>query len=366
MDNTTSNPQSISQPGNLPSQPVPSAVMAPVENKSPISIADYYDSQTWAVMKMMATTFIDSKAFPAAIQNTAQFMVRLQAGREIGLKPIESLKYLSLINGVISLWGDKAIEMVITAGHEVEWGKCDDKTATCKITRKDTKKSMEATFTMAQAIERKLNTKEPWVKSPENMLKFKAFHMIAKFIVPDALHGMGIAEIDETEIPPPTVINNVTVNNSPSMTAQQANIAVTPIVQTDEQKGSSLADRVKKREEEAKNYKEIQEVRKGRTTPKKEPDPESEEVRGIVEGEVVKQEIAEPIAKEAKEESDAVKKMRKVAKQAEEEQKMEIPDPKSHGAEFYNKRLIEEELGGRKLTKDEVQWISKYNSTNKG
>lgn len=181
--------------------PLPAA-----ESKSSIQISGgYYDSQTWAVMKMMAQTFIDAKAFPTSIQNVPQAMTILQAGREIGMMPVESLKYITLINGRPSLWGEKAIEMVIRAGHTVEWTDCNEKTATCKITRGDTGKWMVQTFTMAMANERGLAKKGgPWLTAPENMLKFKAFHAIAKFLVPDALHGISIAEIEETE---PSVIH---------------------------------------------------------------------------------------------------------------------------------------------------------------
>lgn len=175
------------------------------ENKALIQIAGgYYDQQVWAVMKMMAQTFVDSKSFGDDVSSVSQAMVKLQAGREIGLMPIESLKYIAVVKGRPSLWGEKAIELVISAGHKVEWGKCDQETATVTITRKDNGLSMTNTFTMKQAVERGMHMgangiKPAWKNSPENMLKFKAFHMTAKFLVPDALRGAGIAEIDDTE-----------------------------------------------------------------------------------------------------------------------------------------------------------------------
>lgn len=207
------------------------------ESRESLSLAGgYYDAKIWAVMKMMAQTFIDAKAFPQDVQNVPQAMVRLQAGHELGLMPIESLKYIALINGRPSLWGDKAIEMVVSAGHRIEWGKCDDQAATCKITRKDTGACMEATYTMKQAIERGLTAKGgSWKTAPENMLKFKAFHMIAKFIVPDALHGASIAEIEETEMPslPMAVVNtpNVALANSAVLQAAASSGKLKPLAE---------------------------------------------------------------------------------------------------------------------------------------
>lgn len=155
-------------------------------------------------MKMMASTFIDSGAFSGI--KLADAMVRLQAGRELGLMPMESMKFIAVVGGRPSLWGEKAIELVISAGHTVEWGICNHETATVKITRRDNGQYMSNTFTMKQAIERGMHMgrdgiKPAWKNSPENMLKFKAFHMTAKFLVPDALRGASIAEIEESEGP---------------------------------------------------------------------------------------------------------------------------------------------------------------------
>jgi hypothetical protein len=128
-----------------------------------------------------------------------KLMVALQAGKEMGLQPLEAINSFYFVNGKVALYGDMAIAQVLRAGHKVEWIDCNDKTATVKITRGDNGASNQITFTMQMAIERNL-TKNPVYKTyPENMLRFKAFHLCAKFIVSDALHGNRIAEIEEAE-----------------------------------------------------------------------------------------------------------------------------------------------------------------------
>src|SRR5690606_2552388 len=61
-------------------------------------------------------------------------------------------------------------------------------------------KSMTTTFTMAMARERGYTSNALYQKFPENMLKWRALSMTAKFIAPDALRGMGIKEDMEVEV----------------------------------------------------------------------------------------------------------------------------------------------------------------------
>lgn len=187
------------------SQPQPGTVLAPTGMEVPPGSAEYIaraeaqslafaNPKTWGQIKIMAETFYLSKALPSSMDNAAKVIMALQAGFECGLKPIEALSSFYFVNGKLALYGEMAIAMVQRAGHIVEWGECDDQTATCIITRGDNGKSMKGTFTMAMAEKRGLATKDTYKKYPENMLKFKAFNMIGKFIVPDAFHGVPIKE----------------------------------------------------------------------------------------------------------------------------------------------------------------------------
>jgi hypothetical protein len=182
----------------------------------------WFDNRAWSVMKEMAREFQQSGALPKTM-TVQQALMAIQAGREIGMMPVAALTYIAFVNGRATLYGDGAIMQVVRAGHKVEFTDCTDKTASCKITRRDDGRFMEATFTMEMAVKRGLTAKGgPWITAPENMLKFKAFHMIAKFIVPDALHGMGIYEVESTEIEGATVLTfkneQPAVNDAPKST----------------------------------------------------------------------------------------------------------------------------------------------------
>lgn len=156
--------------------------------------------EDWNTIEIIARTFIQGGAMPKGIDTAQKMMVILQAGREAGLSPIEALNSLYFVNGKVAMYGEAAPLQVLRAGHEIEWGTCNAETATVTITRGDTGKSMTTTFTMEEARKRGYTNNAIYQKYPENMLKWRAFSMTAKFICPDALHGIGIKEEMEAEV----------------------------------------------------------------------------------------------------------------------------------------------------------------------
>lgn len=189
----------------------------------------WLNPETWRTMGLIADTFLKSGAMPKSMDTAPKLMVALQAGKEAGLQPLEAINSFYFVNGKVSIYGDMAIAQVLRAGHKVEWGKCDDKTATVKITRGDNGASNEATFTMQMAIDRGMTSNAVYKKYPENMLRFKAFHACAKFIVSDALHGVPVKEIIEAEtIEEMPIVKTIatTVNTVPSASVTQPKLEV--------------------------------------------------------------------------------------------------------------------------------------------
>lgn len=171
----------------------------------------FMDPVRWVTMQKMAQAFVQAGALPSTM-SAPKVVMALQAGFEAGLKPIEAINSFYFVNGKIAMYGEAVIRQVIRAGHKVTWGiylapdgsevkaPCDEKQASVTIERKDTKERMGALFTIKQAQERGFLSKDTWKKYPENMLKFRAFSMVAKFITPDALMGLQIGEELEGEI----------------------------------------------------------------------------------------------------------------------------------------------------------------------
>lgn len=167
---------------------------------------EFMNPKRWAVMQAMSSTFISSGAVPESIKNAAQMMMVFQAGYEAGMQPLESLNAFYIVNGKLTMYGDAVTSQVIRAGHKVEWGTCDDKTATVTITRGDNQATMTGTFTIDEATRKGLlqtakgNENVFWKKYPENMLKYKALGKIVDFIVPDALRGVSVKEVIEADL----------------------------------------------------------------------------------------------------------------------------------------------------------------------
>lgn len=171
----------------------------------------WLNPQVWNLMGIVAKTFIEAGALPIGIKTAPQLMMILQAGREAGMGPIESVNAFYIVNGKITMYGDRVISQVAKAGHKIEWGKCDSESATVKITRGDNGTSHEETYTLKQAekaglLALKNGMPGPWNKFPERMLKYRVFGNVAHFIVPDALGGVAVegeAEAVEVEIKEP-------------------------------------------------------------------------------------------------------------------------------------------------------------------
>lgn len=154
----------------------------------------------WNTINTIAVTLKNGGVLPKGIDTVQKMVVVLQAGREIGLQPIEALNSLYFVNGKVSLYGEAVPMQIMRAGHQIIWGKCDKNEATVTIKRGDNGNEMTQTFTMDEAKERGYTSNALYQKFPENMLKWRVLGMVSKFIAPDALRGIGIKEDMEVEV----------------------------------------------------------------------------------------------------------------------------------------------------------------------
>lgn len=213
----------------------------------------WLNPETWRTMQLVAQTFVQSGAMPKSMDTVPKVIVALQAGREAGMQPMEAINSFYFVNGKVSIYGEMAITQVIKAGHLVEWGECNAETATCTITRGDNGASNSVTFTMKMARDRGLTKNSVYQTAPENMLRFKAFHLCARFIVPDALHGVPVKEELEGSIIPEEA-------TSVPEAEQEVQSLPTAKTATASQPVESLEDAVNKEPEEEKQEPEVEEM----------------------------------------------------------------------------------------------------------
>lgn len=122
-------------------------------------------------------------------------LIAMQWGAELGLKPLQSLQNLAVINGRPALWGDAVIALVL-ASPVCEYVTEDDDghTATCRVKRKGSPEQIR-TFSVEDAQKAGLLGKQgPWTQYPKRMRQMRARAFALRDVFPDVLRGMPVAE----------------------------------------------------------------------------------------------------------------------------------------------------------------------------
>lgn len=122
-------------------------------------------------------------------------LIAMQWGAELGLKPLQSLQNLAVINGRPALWGDAVIALVLSS-PVCEYVTEDDDgyTATCRVKRKGAPEQIR-TFSMEDAQKAGLAGKQgPWSQYPKRMRQMRARAFALRDVFPDVLRGMPVAE----------------------------------------------------------------------------------------------------------------------------------------------------------------------------
>lgn len=129
-------------------------------------------------------------------------LVAVQMGAEVGLKPMQSLQNIAVINGRPSIWGDAFWGLILR--HPLcEWAREEfseaTMTATCTVKRRGNDPVVR-TFSKADAEKARLWSKEgPWTGYPRRMLQMRARGFAGRDAIPEALKGLSIAEFSQDE-----------------------------------------------------------------------------------------------------------------------------------------------------------------------
>ena len=131
-------------------------------------------------------------------------LVAIQWGAELGLKPLQAMQNLAVINGRPALWGDAVIALVRSSPlceYVVETD--DGGTATCKVKRRNEPEQVR-TFSMDDAKAASLAGKQgPWAQYPKRMRQMRARAFALRDVFPDVLRGLPVAE-EVMDAPAPT------------------------------------------------------------------------------------------------------------------------------------------------------------------
>lgn len=148
--------------------------------------------QAVSFSKMLAESDLVPKDFKGKPGNC---LIAMQWGSELGLKPLQALSNIAVVNGRAALWGDAVIALVRSSPLcEYVQESDDGHTATCRAKRKGQPEHV-VTFSMEDARAAGLAGKQgPWTQYPKRMRQMRARAFALRDVFPDVLRGMPVAE----------------------------------------------------------------------------------------------------------------------------------------------------------------------------
>jgi hypothetical protein len=122
-------------------------------------------------------------------------LIAMQWGAELGLKPLQALQNLAVINGRPALWGDAVIALVRSSPLcEFVIETDDGHAATCRVKRRG-EPEQSRSFSVDDAKQAGLLGKQgPWAQYPKRMRQMRARAFALRDVFPDVLRGLPVAE----------------------------------------------------------------------------------------------------------------------------------------------------------------------------
>lgn len=148
--------------------------------------------EAWQFSEMLAASEMVPKNFKG---KPADILIAMQMGSEIGLKPLQSLQNIAVVNGRPTIWGDAVVAICQSSGMlEDITEEVTDEYATVTVKRIG-QEPHSVTFSMADAKKAGLAGKQgPWTQYPKRMMKNRARAYALRDKFADVLSGFGITE----------------------------------------------------------------------------------------------------------------------------------------------------------------------------
>lgn len=145
-------------------------------------------------LNSVALTVAKSGLFGA--KTPEQAFVAIATGMELGLKPMQALRNIVVVQGRPTFSADGGFAVVRNHPEYggIVWDVCNDKEARCKITRISKggalKEEFVGSFTLKDAAAAGLANKDNWKHYPARMLRARALSYACRDAFPDVLNGL--------------------------------------------------------------------------------------------------------------------------------------------------------------------------------
>ncbi len=145
---------------------------------------------------------------PSNLDTTEKIFVAMAHGLEVGLRPMQSLQRIAVINGRPTLWGDAMIGLVRASGQLERFTESfdgreggDTFKAVC-VAKRLNSDEVRTEFSVGDAKTAGLWGKGgPWKTNPKRMLQMRARSFALRDLFADVLGGLHMAE-EMTDVPP--------------------------------------------------------------------------------------------------------------------------------------------------------------------
>lgn len=161
--------------------------------------------QAWRMAQMIAK----SGLAPKDMRQPEQIVTAIFHGLEIGLKPMQAVQSIAVVNGRPTVWGDAALGLVEGSGLLADFaetieGDGEAMLARCVAHRVGRATPIERTFSVADAKKAGLWGKTgPWTQYPKRMLQLRARAFALRDGFADVLKGLQITEEARDFVMPP-------------------------------------------------------------------------------------------------------------------------------------------------------------------
>ena len=132
---------------------------------------------------------VASGFLPQGVNTPAKALAIIEAGRELGIPPMQSLRQINVIQQKPTLSAELMMALMHRGGIRCEWLADTEKEARLKATRKNGT-TYTGSFTLAEAQVAGLLTKDGWKKYPKAMMRARVISLVARVIAPDLIGGM--------------------------------------------------------------------------------------------------------------------------------------------------------------------------------
>lgn len=163
--------------------------------------------------KLVAKDFYESGALPKHLQNETQAFVTIITGAEMGMKPMQAIQSLYIINGIITLWGKAVPRQIKAHGYQFKFKDESQESCTVEVWKNDMYgneiERYEETFSFKDAEQSKYTTdsygklKVGWLPGQNRKLKmrYNVLSALIKTYIPEVLgEAADVAEVAQDYI----------------------------------------------------------------------------------------------------------------------------------------------------------------------